>query len=81
MVDKVAMGQVFSEYFGFPCEFLFHLLLHTHHHLPSGAGTIDQILADVSSGFSLTPPQEIIIIIIKASRRARHQDRMTNHLS
>jgi hypothetical protein len=25
--DKVAMGQVFSEYFGFPCQFSFHQLL------------------------------------------------------
>jgi hypothetical protein len=32
VVDKVALGQVFSEYFGFPCQFSFHLLLHTHHH-------------------------------------------------
>jgi hypothetical protein len=30
MVDKVAMGQVFSEYFGFPCQMSFHRLLHTH---------------------------------------------------
>jgi hypothetical protein len=37
-VDKVALGQVFSEYFGFPCQFSFHRLLHTH--LSTGAGTI-----------------------------------------
>jgi hypothetical protein len=30
MVDKVALGQVFSEYFGFPCRFSFHQLLHIH---------------------------------------------------
>jgi hypothetical protein len=24
MVDKVALGQVSSEYFGFPCQFSFH---------------------------------------------------------
>jgi hypothetical protein len=29
-VDKVALGRVFSEYFGFPCQFSFHLLFHTH---------------------------------------------------
>jgi hypothetical protein len=57
VVDKVALGQVFSEYFDFPCQFSFHRLLHTHN-LSSGAGTIGQILADVPSGFSLTPPQE-----------------------
>jgi hypothetical protein len=24
VVDKVALGKVFSEYFGFPCQFSFH---------------------------------------------------------
>jgi hypothetical protein len=42
MVDKVVLGQVFSQYFGFPCQSSFHRLLHNHHHLPSGAGTIGQ---------------------------------------
>jgi hypothetical protein len=32
VVDKVALGQVFSEYLGFPCQLSFHRLLHTHHH-------------------------------------------------
>jgi hypothetical protein len=27
VVDKVALGQVFSEYFGFPCPSSFHQLL------------------------------------------------------
>jgi hypothetical protein len=27
VVDKMALGQVFSEYFCFPCQFLFHQLL------------------------------------------------------
>jgi hypothetical protein len=40
VVDKVALGQVFSEYFGFPCQSSFHQLLHNHHHLSSGAGAI-----------------------------------------
>jgi hypothetical protein len=42
VVDKVALGQVLSEYFGFPCKSSFHQFLHNHHHLSSGAGTIDQ---------------------------------------
>jgi hypothetical protein len=42
VVDKVALGQVFSEYFGFPCQFSFHQLLHNHPHLSSWAGTIGQ---------------------------------------
>jgi uncharacterized membrane protein len=55
VVDGVGLGQVFSEYFGFPCQFLFHQLLHNHHHLSSGAGTIGQTVAAVPSGLSLTP--------------------------
>jgi hypothetical protein len=40
VVDKVALGQVFSEYLGFPCQFSFHQLLHIHHHyLSSGASS------------------------------------------
>jgi hypothetical protein len=31
--DTVELGQVFSEYFGFPCQPSFHQLLHNHHHL------------------------------------------------
>jgi hypothetical protein len=41
VVDKVALGQVFSEYFGFPCQSSFHQLIYNHPHL-SGAGTIGQ---------------------------------------
>jgi hypothetical protein len=58
VVGKMAVGQFFSEYFGFPCQFSFHRLLQIHHHLSSGAGTIGQLLADVPSGLSLIPPQE-----------------------
>jgi hypothetical protein len=32
VVDKVALGQVFSENFGFPCQSSFHQLLHHHNH-------------------------------------------------
>jgi hypothetical protein len=32
VVDKVALGQVFSEYFGFPCQSSFHQILHHHNH-------------------------------------------------
>jgi hypothetical protein len=58
VVDKVALGQVFSAYFGFPYPFSFNQMLHTHH-LSSGAGTIGQIVAAVPTGLSLTPPHEI----------------------
>jgi hypothetical protein len=33
VVDKAALGQVFSEYFGFPCPSSFHQILHHHNHL------------------------------------------------
>jgi hypothetical protein len=33
VVDKVALGQVFSEYFGFYCQFLFRQLFHSNHNL------------------------------------------------
>jgi hypothetical protein len=61
VVDKVALWQVFSEYFGFPRQFSFHQMLYTH--LSSGAGTRGQIMAkaNVPSGLSLTPPQETIM--------------------
>jgi hypothetical protein len=59
VVDKVALGQVFSEYFGFPYQFSFHRLLHIHH-LSSGAGTISQLVADVPSGLSLSPQKKKI---------------------
>jgi hypothetical protein len=57
VVDKVVLGQDFFDYFGFPCQFSFHQLLHIHHQ-SSGAGTIGQLVVGVPSGLSLTPPQE-----------------------
>jgi hypothetical protein len=57
MVKKAALGQVFSEYFGFPCQ-SFHQLLNTHYHPSSGAGTIGQKVATVLCGLSLIPSQE-----------------------
>jgi hypothetical protein len=47
----MALGQVFSEYFDFPCQCAFHRLVHNHH-LSSGAGTIGQTVAAVPSGLS-----------------------------
>jgi hypothetical protein len=39
----VALGQVFSEYFGFPCNRCsLHQLLHNHPHVSSGKCTIGQ---------------------------------------
>jgi hypothetical protein len=47
VMDEVALGYVSSEYYGFPCQFSFHQMLHTH--LPSGAGTIGQLVTDMPS--------------------------------
>jgi hypothetical protein len=56
-MDKAVVGQVFSEHFGFSCQFSFHRLLHSHY-LSSDAGTQGQLVANVPSGLSLTQPQE-----------------------
>jgi hypothetical protein len=48
VVGKAALGPVFFEYFGFPCQ-SFHRLLYIHH-LSSGAGTIGQLVAYVPTG-------------------------------
>jgi hypothetical protein len=36
VVDRVALWQVFFEYFGFPCQFSFYQILHTHLRVSSG---------------------------------------------
>jgi hypothetical protein len=54
----MALRQVFSEYFGFPCQFSFHRLPHTNSQLSARAGTIDQIVTEAPNGINLTPPQE-----------------------
>jgi hypothetical protein len=71
VVDKVALDQVFSEYFGVSCQFSLHRLLHSHHP-SSGVGTIGQLVADVPNGLSLTTPQETkkkIFYIIKKTEK------------
>jgi hypothetical protein len=40
VVDKVALGQVFSEYFGFLCQSSFHQILHHHHHHHNHPGQV-----------------------------------------
>jgi hypothetical protein len=45
------MWQVFSEYFGFSCQFSFQQMLYSQL-----ARTIGQLVADVPSGLNLTPP-------------------------
>jgi hypothetical protein len=72
----VALGPVFSEYFGFPCQSSFHQLLHNHHHRSSGAGTNRPTVADVLSGISLTPPRETKLLII--TNCTRKWQKLTN---
>jgi hypothetical protein len=66
VVDKVALGQVFYKYFGFPCQSSFHQLLHSHPYLSSGAGTIDQKWSQYK-GLSPIP----LAIIKKIGKRIR----------
>jgi hypothetical protein len=56
-------GVGFLRVLSFPCQFSFHRMLHIHHHLSSGVGTVGQFVADVPNGLSLTP----INIIIKSN--------------
>jgi hypothetical protein len=58
VVDKVALAQVFSEYFGFPFQLSFHRLLHINYHLSSVADAMRQLGVDVPSGLSFAPPKE-----------------------
>jgi hypothetical protein len=78
VVEKEALGQIFSEYFGFPCQFSFHRLLHIHHHLSSGLGTTVQLVADVPSGLSLAPRQEAkkkyVTFAVKTRTEYIHED-------
>jgi hypothetical protein len=54
----VTLGQVFSEYFGFSCQFYIPpTTLHSSSSSSSsGAGIIGQLVGDVPTGLSLTPP-------------------------
>jgi hypothetical protein len=54
-VDKVALGQVFSEYFGFPCQSLFHQFFSTITIYHLGLVYNMPEVAAVPSGLSLTP--------------------------
>jgi hypothetical protein len=54
VVYKLVLWQVFPEYCGFPCQFTFHRLLHTHR-LSSGTGKRGLLVADVLNELSLTP--------------------------
>jgi hypothetical protein len=54
VVDRVALGHVFSECFSVPCQFSFHQMRHAH--LSSSTGTVSQLVADVLSELHPPPP-------------------------
>jgi hypothetical protein len=58
--------QLFSEYFGFPCQSTFHQLLHNHH-LSSRAGTIGQQWMMYQAD-SVSPPPEKL----KKKKKKKH---------
>jgi hypothetical protein len=64
VVDKVALGQVFSEYFGFPYQFSFHRLLHIHHHISSEAGTVGQLVAAYQVGSASSQHKKLFMITL-----------------
>jgi hypothetical protein len=76
VVDKVALGQVFSEYFGFPCQSSFHQILHHDNH--PGQATIGQSVADVPSGPSWTSPP---LSELKKKQRTKQFLAEVEHLS
>jgi hypothetical protein len=62
VVNKLALQKVFFEDFSLPCQFSFYQMFHTH--IPSGTGTVGQLMTYISSVLSLIPPHEIIIITV-----------------
>jgi hypothetical protein len=71
VVNKVALGQVFSKHFGFPFQSAFHQLLHNHHHLFIWGWYNRPIVVAVLSGLSLTP----LRIIIKNGNLGRERNK------
>jgi hypothetical protein len=68
VVDKLALGQILSEYFGFPCQFSFRRLIHTHHHLSSGAGTTCQIRSCRHTKWTQSPPKHAALRVLCIQR-------------
>jgi hypothetical protein len=60
VVDKVAPGQVFSEYFGFPSQSTFHQFLQHHNHPGQVQQAIQWLMCRVDPAW--TPPPNMRII-------------------
>jgi hypothetical protein len=52
--EEVALGHVFSKYFGFPCQFAFHRLLHKSSSSVIWSWYNRPVVAAIPSGLSLT---------------------------
>jgi hypothetical protein len=63
VVDKAALGHVFSEYFSFPCQSAFHQILHHHNHPGQVQQAIQWPLCRVDPAW--TPPLTMRIKKIK----------------
>jgi hypothetical protein len=55
MLDNAELVQVFSMYFGLPCQ-SFYRLFHIQHYLLPGADIIGQTMTEGTRSLSLTPP-------------------------
>jgi hypothetical protein len=64
-VNKVALGQVFSEYFGFPCQSLFHQFLHNQHHILSGAGKIASSGRSTHSPTAQIKKKKVLVLLLQ----------------
>jgi hypothetical protein len=88
VVDKVASGQVFSEYFGFPCQNRsFHQLLHHHHNHPGQLAEALRRANDPSKSPAVCPRSsnwnetESFIEVVKVQNQAvEPQDKVSTNL-
>jgi hypothetical protein len=76
VVDKAALWQVFSEYFGFPCQ-SFHRFLRHHYHL----GPTQLAIGGRSVEWTSIPPPTIQTKIKLTQYRAGHKNCNADSLS
>jgi hypothetical protein len=72
-MHKVALGRVFVEYFGFPCQSSFHQILHHHNHL--GQATIGQSVAAVDPVGLHPPLRELELNILEDNTKLNLRER------
>jgi hypothetical protein len=74
VVDKVALGQAFSEYFDVSCQSSFQKILHPHNQ-PGQAGTVGQTWPTCRVEPILKTPLTMII-----KKKIRHTSRICHQL-